>query len=345
MFKENPTNKQTKVSVLEACVPTIVIDGQALIKMALYVEECNDEIGWLGTAVMDDKYNVYIKDVFLFDQEVHSTTTEISPEGLSEFGEKLLQQTDGVDIWNTIKVWGHSHVNMAPNPSNQDDSQMETFANCGHDWFVRIIANKKDDLRVDLYHYKLGLIYTNLPWYELAPVEERELEQQINDLYAQLQVLQEGRKERYKEDITVEMKAKVKKKVYTPINNNVYSYQYRQPKPPAGKQERQPQYSKNYSGYGDDIDSWYDAHYSGVSYGDLIDNKTRKLLRTYTEVYQTFDQDLLVDIADCDSTVEVRECLSLFGINPNTLEFEEIELIWKASIALLSNTQAQGSEN
>src|SRR5690606_11009605 len=108
-------------------------------KMFIYVDECNDEIGWLGTAkIMEgNEHNiVFIDDVFLFDQEVHATTTEITPEGLTEFANELIEMGDkGIEIWNNIKVWGHSHVNLGVSPSGQDDKQMKTFRDGGHDWF------------------------------------------------------------------------------------------------------------------------------------------------------------------------------------------------------------------
>ena len=170
MFKKSST--KLSVEVLEKCAPVIIIEKNALAKMKVYIDECADEIGWLGTATKEEGF-YHITDVFLFEQEVHSTTTEITPEGLGDFGEKLLQQENGMEIWNSMKVWGHSHVNMSVSPSGQDNSQMEVFADNGHDFSIRIIGNKKGDMAVDLYDYETGVIYKNIMWYPNKPESER----------------------------------------------------------------------------------------------------------------------------------------------------------------------------
>lgn len=215
MFNTKP-NQEAKITVLTQCVPKVYINASALTKMKLYVDGCSDEIGWLGTAYRSGSV-VTIEEVYLFDQEVHSTTTEITPEGLSAFGEAILSDptVDGMEIWNNLKMWGHSHVNMSVFPSGQDDSQMNFFAQSGHDWFIRLIANKKGELRVDLYDYNAGVTYSDMAWDVAASADENEILHQIDALYAQLDALNELRMAAHKVDIDEEIKHKVKKKVYT----------------------------------------------------------------------------------------------------------------------------------
>ena len=144
--------------------PSILISPLALAKMINIINECDKEVGWLGEANRNEENNIIIiHDVHLFHQEVHSTTCEITPEGLSQFGEELLKQQDGMEKWNNIKVWGHSHVNMGVFSSGQDDKQMEVFAD-HNDWFIRIIANKKDEMKIDFYDYTKNIVYIDLDW-------------------------------------------------------------------------------------------------------------------------------------------------------------------------------------
>ena len=201
-------------------MPLVIISKEALIKMQLYVEGCSNEIGWLGTAIKNNDNIFFIDDVFLFEQDVHSTTTEITPEGLTAFAEELLQQPNGVEIWNNIKVWGHSHVNMSTFPSTQDDKQMETFSEGGHPWFLRIIANKKGDITIDLYDYEHGIIYSNLPWWEEVSDAEREIEKQITELKKQLANINLSIIETLKPSIADEIKQKVKFKTQVIGFNN-----------------------------------------------------------------------------------------------------------------------------
>jgi hypothetical protein len=202
--------------------------------MECYIEGCAYEIGWLCAAKRDDAGNIFIYDAFLFRQDVHHTTTEITPEGLTEFATDLLTLPNGMELWNDIKAWGHSHVNMGVTPSGQDDKQMRDFANVGFPWFIRIIGNKKGDMRVDLWDYAARIEYSNLEW-EVAE-DEREDEvslkmQQLEDWYeaeltkldAEIKAIREAGKKELKTPIDAEIKEKVKYKTYvTPNYGSTY---------------------------------------------------------------------------------------------------------------------------
>lgn len=274
-FKEN-TSKPT-VKILEICAPEVLINPNALVKMQLYVDGCTDEIGWLGTARRND--NIYIiDDVFLFEQEVHGATTEINPEGLSKFAEELLQKPEGMDIWNNMKVWGHSHVNMSTSPSGQDDKQMETFSQNGHDWFIRIIANKNGSLRIDLYDYKLGLIYNELPWEEACSPDELTIIQQINQLESTLDGLRKQRTVQFKDPIKKEIDNKVKKKVYGNI---------------------QPAKTTTYTGTVTDKKK-YGAQQQFAVHGE------KDFFKTDEEVWNYLDNTTLLEIGDAETIKQVE---------------------------------------
>lgn len=167
MFKAR-TNADTKIQIIFDA-PKVYITTNAYAKMAHIVDMVDKEVGWLGTAEWVKQSDMLvIDDIFLFHQEVNLSTCEITPEGLAEFAEELLQKDNGIDIWNNIKVWGHSHVNMSVSPSSQDDSQMKVFAN-HNDWFLRIIANKSGELKVDLFDYQANISYIDLKWDILIP--------------------------------------------------------------------------------------------------------------------------------------------------------------------------------
>lgn len=223
-------NAKATLTFEPTIVPVILIDEVALNKMFLYVSECPDEIGWLGTATHDDSENTYsIHDVYLFKQQVHATTTEIKPEGLELFATEILQEPNGVEIWNNIRMWGHSHVNMGLTPSAQDNKQMQEFSEIGQEWFIRLIANKKGELCVDLFHYTKGLYFTNVPWEILEDLEEASeaevLRAQILAMQRELDLVTKAKVTALKTGIVAEMKEKVSKITYTKattthINNN-----------------------------------------------------------------------------------------------------------------------------
>lgn len=128
----------------------VYILPEARAKMELYCDLSSEEIGWLAFV---EKTNVgfLITDCILLKQEVHATTTEIDPAALLEFWNNT-----PIEKQVNIKLWGHSHVNMAPNPSGQDDSQMDYFKD-GNDWFIRLITNKKREYHIDVFDYKNGI--------------------------------------------------------------------------------------------------------------------------------------------------------------------------------------------
>lgn len=292
-----PSNNDVKIEVLEKCIPEIFIHPDALTKMQLYVEECDDEIGWLGIA-LKEKNAIHITDVLLFEQEVNSTTTEITPEGLAEFGETLLKQKNGMEIWNNIKVWGHSHVNMSTSPSGQDNSQMETFSKNGHDWFIRIIANKKGDLRVDLYEYNLGIIYNNLPWSACMSKEEIEIEKQINKLYEQLEEFQEKRINKYKGSIKSEMLLKIKKKSY-----------------------------QQWNGYGGYYNQYQNIQDEKKNQFSTKENSNREHITSGEDVLKWFSQEELIDIGECENIYDAKEVLLLYGYGYHEFTYDEILII------------------
>lgn len=263
---------KTTIGVLQTQAPKVYISDGAMIKMKYYIDGCDDEIGWMGTASMN-KHGYYIEDVLLFEQDVHSTTTEITPEGLGEFAEELLKQEDGVEIWNTIKVWGHSHVNMSTSASGQDDEQMEVFSDNGHDWFIRIIANKKGEMQVDVYDFDTGIIYYNVEYLHLMSQKEIDITNQIKVLEKELEDIRDVQEKAISKGIKSEIKKKVRKISY---KNNYKSVD---------------KYSNNYD--------YYSESYGYSSQYDYSNKKKEKKdVDTKLEEYEYLDVNEIIDLLD-----------------------------------------------
>lgn len=138
--------------------PNLFISNDAYLKMQEYIEQSKKEIGWLGTCSrQDDDY--IINNVYLFDQEVHETTCEITEEGLNKFALELMKTPNGMDIWNNICLWGHSHVNMGVLPSSQDNKQLDFFLkNMKEGFFIRYIGNKKGEIGLQIVDIDKNII-------------------------------------------------------------------------------------------------------------------------------------------------------------------------------------------
>lgn len=153
--------------IVKAKIPDIFISLIALTKMWSYIDIESREIGWLGTVERNEDSYI-IKDVFLFNQEVSATTTEIQEDGLASFTVETMKQhsrEEGMKIMNSLRFWGHSHVTMGTSPSGQDETQLDNFMkDC--DWFIRGIGNKHGRLEFTIYDNLQGIVFKDVPWTE-----------------------------------------------------------------------------------------------------------------------------------------------------------------------------------
>jgi hypothetical protein len=111
-------------------------------------------------------------------QNVSSVTAELHEEGLQEYAQRLLA-ANRYDELEKVRMWGHSHVNMDVSPSSQDQETFkEYYLNC--DYFIRIIANKKNSLRLDIVLKDKELRFDNVKWEVAYPKEiEEEIKKKI----------------------------------------------------------------------------------------------------------------------------------------------------------------------
>jgi predicted small metal-binding protein len=344
-FKER-AKATTTVKVRDSHIPTVHINESALNKMFIFTDEVEDEVGWLGTAYRDDNLFV-INDVFLFDQQVHGATTEITASGLADFAGELLTKPDGVEIWNNMKIWGHSHVNMGISPSGQDNKQMEEFSEIGHDFFIRLICNKKGELGVDVYDYTNGMEFHNAPWLIVHDVAQDEgkllLEQQLEAMYQQIDVLEaeltaqeKAQMDSIREPIKEEIKVKVRQ-----FATNVVSYV---PSSHGSRETRGNFQSRNYQDYQEYADEYENEvvpHYNKNSY-----NKTNMLTDQIdgvkNTVYSFFSYQQLVQMANyCFSYQQFIEEMELDGYYEE-LSMNDLDKVWKAVLQLTQTTQSWG---
>jgi len=162
-------NFGSKIEIISG-IPKIIISKVAYNKMWHYVDLANQEVSWLGTVVQQDN-DYMIQDVFLLKQEVSGCQTVITENGLADFGEGILKLQNGVELYNNIRFWGHSHVHMGTGPSGQDDEQMVLFENSEHPFFIRGILNKCGRMEFTIYFYSSGIKISDAEWCIYDPVD------------------------------------------------------------------------------------------------------------------------------------------------------------------------------
>lgn len=145
--------------------PKVLFTRKAYYDMFQLVDIASEEVGWIGTVRVTGDGDYVIEEIFLPEQEAHSTTCEFSAEALAKWAsETLRDRTDGVAVVDAFRFWGHSHHTMGTGPSQQDENQLFTMAqDCG-DFFIRAILNKLGKIEVTLYLFEEGILIRDVAW-------------------------------------------------------------------------------------------------------------------------------------------------------------------------------------
>lgn len=313
--------------------PKICITEDTLLKFKAYVDSCENEIGWLAFVKKEEDGTYLIYDTILPKQEVTSVTTELTESGLQEIGEEILQTR--FDEFENIKCWCHSHVNMQVYPSKTDDDTFEQFyENC--EYFIRIICNKKDDIRVDFVDLVNEVRFDNTSWsiwslpetYE-EYIKSEDYDEEIKKLQElkkksqeKIKKIQDERYKKFKEEIQKEIKVKLEKeKPSYKYYNNYYGYtnnkknNYQTPYAVYGYDYYDDYYTGNYNEEEQSV-SWYDlseaekeenCHKCSVTI--MAESEENKDVLTYVEPLKLMSRKEFVKVLEANTVNELRSIL------------------------------------
>jgi len=173
-----PHDFKEEVEVLNQSSYCIWMTPLAFQKMWHFVDICSQEVGWLGSVEREGR-NFIITDVFMFEQEVTGTTTSLDEAGQTKLMENFLAQENGTELYNSIRFWGHSHVNMGTTPSGQDETTMKEFEENGCAWFIRGIFNKRGRAQFDIFLYDEGVRVNDVRWAILVEMPEFDIRKEL----------------------------------------------------------------------------------------------------------------------------------------------------------------------
>lgn len=120
------------------------------------VDNVATEVGWLGLVETLDDGNYLVTDLYVPEQTVSGTETDIDAETLCALAMEIEQAGKESE---KLLYWGHSHVNMDVGPSSQDEIQIEEFLDNGCQIFIRGIYNKRGASKVDVYDVENNCIH------------------------------------------------------------------------------------------------------------------------------------------------------------------------------------------
>lgn len=187
---------------------TLYFTELAYLKMMTLVREFNKEIAWHGIAKRGDdpeKDEYIISDILVYPQEVTGSTVNTDQEKYQMW---LMNHED--EVFNNIRMQGHSHVNMGTTPSAVDNSLYDRILDqLDNDMFyIFLIWNKRGEKTIKIYDLAKNILF------ETADVD--------------VEVLDDGTGV---EHFLKEAKTMVKDKVYATVpadnityNGNGYSY-------------------------------------------------------------------------------------------------------------------------
>lgn len=137
---------------------TLYFTEIAYIKMLALVREFDKEVAWHGIVERSGgEQNAYIvQDILVYPQEVTGATVETDQERYQTW----LYDFDD-DVFNKIRMQGHSHVNMSTSPSGVDTAFYDGILNqLGDDTFyIFLIWNKKGDKTIKIYDLVLNVLF------------------------------------------------------------------------------------------------------------------------------------------------------------------------------------------
>lgn len=166
---------------------TLKFSEKAWWKMRALVAECDKEVGWHGFARRGEdpeKDEYYIDDIIVYPQEVSGTTVTTDQVKYQTW----LYNRDDEEFFS-IRMQGHSHVNMGVTPSGVDLTLYESIlANLGaEDFYIFLIWNKKDDRTIKIYDLAKNILFENADVSVVVEYHEGGIEEFLEQAKAQIE--------------------------------------------------------------------------------------------------------------------------------------------------------------
>lgn len=126
----------------------IQFSEKAYNKMLALVGIVDKEVGWHGTVEFNND-EFLVTDIFVYPQQVTNATVRADDEGLIKWFSELDDE-----IFNSLRLWGHSHCFMASKPSSLDYETEYNFIKSmfPENHYVSIIINKHGEITERIYY-------------------------------------------------------------------------------------------------------------------------------------------------------------------------------------------------
>lgn len=138
---------------------TVYFSEIAWLKMQTLIREFDKEVAWHGLAYRGDdptKDEYIIKDILVYPQEVTGSTVTTDQ---AKYQMWLMEHDD--DVFNNIRMQGHSHVNMGTTPSGVDTSLYDRILEQLDDtmFYIFLIYNKRGEKTYKIYDLAKNVLF------------------------------------------------------------------------------------------------------------------------------------------------------------------------------------------
>lgn len=138
---------------------TVFFTELAWLKMQTLIREFDKEVAWHGIAKRGEdasKDEYYITDILVYPQEVTGATVSTDQEKYQMW---LMNHDD--EVFNNIRMQGHSHVNMGVTPSIVDTSLYDRILEQLDDdmFYIFMIWNKRKEKTIKIYDLAKNILF------------------------------------------------------------------------------------------------------------------------------------------------------------------------------------------
>ena len=134
------------VNAPKAGMPIVMMSHEVWQTIMAYVRACPVEINGFGMVSMIHQGNIYVRDVFILEQEATATHVATNDAALAAFLDRHLANGGHP---GEIRFQWHSHVDMPARFSATDIALIQRWPG---DWLVSLVVNKRGEYscRIDM---------------------------------------------------------------------------------------------------------------------------------------------------------------------------------------------------
>lgn len=157
------------VTISTACEgdkATLIFTETAYNKIQALVETCTTEVGWHCVVTRSNKTaNMFtVKDVVVYPQTVTGVTVQTDDLGYANWAMELPDA-----VFNSMRMQGHSHVNMNTNPSGVDTTYQNDLLAQVKDFYAFSIHNKAGNMWCAIYDVENNIMYESTDIIVITP--------------------------------------------------------------------------------------------------------------------------------------------------------------------------------